>query len=53
MVESGRIDHAHHESRPNRAFAETLAFEAAVREAIEFLEVKKILSVSGGNYFLA
>ncbi len=35
MVESGRIDHAHHEGNAFRALDETIAFSDAVRAAME------------------
>lgn len=35
MVESGRIDHAHHAGNASGALSETLAFEAAVQAAID------------------
>lgn len=35
MVEGGRIDHAHHEGRAGEALSETVAFDDAVRAALE------------------
>jgi alkaline phosphatase len=35
MVEGGRIDHAHHEGRAREALSETVAFDAAVRAALD------------------
>jgi alkaline phosphatase len=35
MVEGGRIDHAHHASNAARAFADTVAFDAAVKAALD------------------
>lgn len=35
MVESGRIDHAHHAGQAGRALADTVAFDAAIARALE------------------
>jgi len=35
LVEGGRIDHAHHESTPKKAFQDTVAFENAVKLALQ------------------
>lgn len=35
MVEGGRIDHAHHEGRAGEALSETVAFDQAVRAALD------------------
>lgn len=38
MVESGRIDHAHHENTANRGLLETVAMDDAVAAAMSKLE---------------
>lgn len=35
MVEAGRIDHAHHDTNARRALAETVAFDQAIKTALE------------------
>jgi len=35
MVEGGRIDHAHHDGRAAQALADTVAFDAAVKAALD------------------
>lgn len=35
MVEGGRIDHAHHAGQAGQALSETLAFDAAIRTALD------------------
>ncbi|MEZ5995579.1 MAG: alkaline phosphatase [Hyphomonadaceae bacterium] len=35
LVEGGRIDHAHHEGRAGEALSETVAFDDAIRAALE------------------
>ncbi|CAL4228704.1 unnamed protein product [Meganyctiphanes norvegica] len=45
MVEGGRIDHGLHETRPVRALNELLAFEEAVIEAMELVDVRETLIV--------
>ena len=42
-VEGGRIDHAHHANTANRALDETVAFDKAIRETMEFLAEKSIV----------
>ena len=36
-VEGGRIDHGHHANRANLALDETVAFDKAIRNTIDFL----------------
>ena len=38
MVESGRIDHAHHNVHATRALSETLTLDAAVERTVDILE---------------
>ena len=38
MVESGRIDHAHHSNKANRAVEEVVQLDLAVEKALELLE---------------
>ncbi|XP_022122714.2 membrane-bound alkaline phosphatase [Pieris rapae] len=45
FVESGRIDHAHHENQPELALDETLALSAAVQRATELLSAERDLLV--------
>ncbi|WP_243694140.1 alkaline phosphatase [Vibrio viridaestus] len=35
MVEAGRIDHAHHDTNAYRAFADTVAFDEAIKAAMD------------------
>lgn len=37
MVESGRVDHAHHNTQANRALSETVALDLAVEKALEMM----------------
>lgn len=41
-VEGGRIDHAHHANTANRALDETVAFDKAIRDTIDFLAEKSL-----------
>jgi alkaline phosphatase len=45
MVESGRIDHAHHEGRAGEALSEAVAFDEAIRTALEMTDRKDTLIV--------
>jgi alkaline phosphatase len=45
MVEGGRIDHAHHAGNAARAFEDTLAFDAAVKKALELTDRNDTLIV--------
>ena len=45
MVEGGRIDHAHHEGSAYRALEDTLAFDAAVKTALELTKREDTLIV--------
>lgn len=45
MVESGRIDHAHHASNACRALDETIEFANAVRTAVERVDLAKTLVI--------
>lgn len=45
MVESGRIDHAHHDGNAARALEDTLAFDNAIRTAIENTDPKETLII--------
>lgn len=38
MVEGGRIDHAHHEGKANKALHEAIAFDAAIKAALELTD---------------
>ena len=43
LVEAGRIDHAHHAGNAYRALIDTLAFDAAVRAAVELTSAEDTL----------
>lgn len=45
MVESGRIDHAHHDGNAARALEDTLAFDKAIRYALENTDPKDTLII--------
>ena len=45
MVESGRIDHAHHANNAYRALEDTVAFEQAVRYAMDHTDPKETLII--------
>lgn len=45
MVESGRIDHAHHDGNAARALEDTLAFDKAIRIALEKTNPKDTLII--------
>ena len=46
MMESGRIDHAHHATQANRALSETVAFDEAIEKILEVIGVNFMLDVS-------
>ncbi|WP_062383561.1 alkaline phosphatase [Demequina iriomotensis] len=45
MIESGRIDHAHHEGNAYRALNETIEFSNAVRAAMEMVDLRDTMIV--------
>ncbi|CAH8520489.1 unnamed protein product [Schistosoma turkestanicum] len=45
LVEGGRIDHGHHESRAKYALTETLEFEKAIEKALSLVDVKETLLI--------
>lgn len=45
MVESGRIDHAHHEANAFRALTETEEFDKAIGAAISMVDLRKTLVI--------
>ncbi len=45
MIEGGRIDHAHHEGLAGKALEDTLAFDAAVKTALEMTKREDTLIV--------
>ena len=45
MIESGRIDHAHHANRAKMALEETLELENAVKAALEMTEREDTLII--------
>ena len=45
MVEGGRIDHALHTTNAKRALEDTLAFDAAIKRALELVDLKDTLIV--------
>ncbi len=45
MVESGRIDHAHHDGNAARALEDTLAFDNAIRTAMQNTDPKDTLII--------
>lgn len=45
MVESGRIDHAHHASNAHRALTDTVEFANAVKTALEKIDLKETLVI--------
>ena len=45
MVEGGRIDHAHHAGNAHRALEDTLAFDAAIKRAMEKVNLDETLIV--------
>ena len=45
MVESGRIDHAHHASNAFRSLTDTVEFDAAIAKAVEMVNLKDTLIV--------
>ncbi|XP_063409463.1 alkaline phosphatase, tissue-nonspecific isozyme-like isoform X1 [Mytilus trossulus] len=45
MVEGGRIDHAHHDTKGALALEETLAFEEAISTALEMTDNKETLII--------
>ena len=45
MVEGGRIDHAHHEGNAYRALSDTVAFDDAVKAALEKVSLEETLIV--------
>jgi alkaline phosphatase len=50
MVEGGRIDHAHHEGRAGEALSETVAFDAAIRRALEMTSRDDTLIVATADH---
>ncbi len=40
MVEGGRVDHAHHDTKANRALQETVALDRAVERTVEMLDAE-------------
>lgn len=44
-VESGRIDHAHHETNPKRALDDTIEFSNAIRLATEMVDLDETLII--------
>ncbi len=45
MVEGGRIDHAHHETNAARALEDTLAFDAAIKTALDMTKREDTLVI--------
>ena len=45
IVESGRIDHAHHAGNAYRALAETVEFDNAIKRASELIDTEKTLMI--------
>jgi alkaline phosphatase len=45
MVEGGRVDHAHHSGNAYRALTDTIAFDDAVRTALEMTDPKETLVI--------
>lgn len=45
MVEGGRIDHAHHDSLAKKALHETIAFEEAIKTAVDLTDERETLIV--------
>jgi len=45
MIEAGRIDGAHHNGQAKRALMETLAFDKAVEEVMELVDLKETLMI--------
>lgn len=50
LVEGGRIDHAHHEGRAGEALSETVAFDAAIRAALELTNREDTLIVATADH---
>ncbi|HIF75447.1 MAG TPA: alkaline phosphatase [Porticoccaceae bacterium] len=44
-VEAGRIDHAHHATNPQRALVDTVEFAAAVKAAVEMVDLSETLII--------
>ncbi|MBI3247471.1 MAG: alkaline phosphatase [Deltaproteobacteria bacterium] len=50
MVESGRIDHAHHASNASRALSDTIEFAKAIKTAVDKTDPKKTLIVVSADH---
>lgn len=50
LVEGGRIDHAHHEGRAGEALSETVAFDNAIRAALELTSREDTLIVATADH---
>jgi alkaline phosphatase len=50
MVEAGRIDHGHHETRARRALDETLEYEKAIQSALDMLGTDDTLIVVSADH---
>ena len=50
LVEGGRIDHAHHEGRAGEALSETVAFDNAIRAALELTRREDTLIVATADH---
>lgn len=50
LVEGGRIDHAHHDGRAGEALSETIAFDDAIRTAIEMTNRDATLIIATADH---
>ncbi|XP_049865248.1 membrane-bound alkaline phosphatase-like [Pectinophora gossypiella] len=49
FVEGGRIDHAHHDNRPQRALDETIEFDLAIKKAAEMVGDDTLIVVTADH----
>lgn len=50
MVEAGRIDHAHHDGNAKRALADTIAFDDAIKVALENTNLDDTLIIATADH---
>lgn len=50
MVESGRIDHAHHEGNAYRALTDTQAFDQAIAKAAQMVDLRDTLIIVSADH---
>ncbi|RFA34234.1 hypothetical protein CAI16_12160 [Virgibacillus dokdonensis] len=53
MVEGGRIDHATHDNFPATTIQETIAFDKAIKEALDFAEKVNPSKLTANSFFVS